>query len=101
MWSTVDMSDDATAAAASPLSPDALSTEQRSGESAASPAVDSDSLLKSAETADADVVGAVYAVRDRFGAQGLRDLIALAERELVVTEQALAELAESQNPDGS
>lgn len=45
------------------------------------------------------VAEAVTMVRDRFGASGLRDVIALAERELAVAEAALAELAASVGPD--
>ena len=42
--------------------------------------------------ADPTVVEAVHSVRDRFGAAGLRDMIALAQVELDVAEQALREL---------
>lgn len=48
---------------------------------------------------DPVVVDAVTMVRDRFGASGLRDVIALAERELAVVEAALAELAAAVGPD--
>ena len=41
---------------------------------------------------DPAVVDAVEHVRDRFGAAGLRDMIALAQHELVTVEQALEEL---------
>lgn len=43
--------------------------------------------------ADPAVVEAVEHVRDRFGAHGLRDMIALAQHELAVAEAALADLA--------
>ncbi len=42
---------------------------------------------------DPVVVDAVMMVRDRFGASGLRDAIALAQRELAVAEAAAAHLA--------
>lgn len=48
---------------------------------------------------DPHVVDVVEGVRDRFGAGGLRDLIALASRELEVAERALAELAEDIEAD--
>lgn len=41
---------------------------------------------------DPTVVEAVHSVRDRFGAAGLRDMLALARVELDVAEQALREL---------
>ena len=41
---------------------------------------------------DPGVVEAVQHVRDRFGAAGLRDMIAVAQHELVTAEQALDEL---------
>lgn len=41
---------------------------------------------------DPAVAEAVHSVRDRFGAHGLRDLIALARLELELAEQALASL---------
>jgi hypothetical protein len=41
---------------------------------------------------DPVVVEAVTTVRDRFGAAGLRDMIHLAERELVTVEAALERL---------
>jgi hypothetical protein len=44
---------------------------------------------------DPAVVEAVEAVRDRFGAAGLRDMIELAQRELVTAEAALAELRDA------
>jgi hypothetical protein len=44
---------------------------------------------------DPAVVEAVEGVRDRFGAAGLRDLIAVARRELTVAEEALAQLREA------
>jgi len=40
------------------------------------------------------IVDAVDQVRNRFGATGLRQLIAVAEAELEETERALAELAD-------
>jgi hypothetical protein len=40
------------------------------------------------------IVDAVDQVRNRFGAAGLRQLIAVAETELAETERALAELAD-------
>ncbi len=43
---------------------------------------------------DPGVAEAVHQVRDRFGASGLRDLIALAGYELDLAEQALASLRE-------
>lgn len=45
------------------------------------------------EDVDPMVATAVADVRDRFGAEGLRDLIALATRELNVVEQAERDLA--------
>lgn len=42
---------------------------------------------------DPAVVEAVEHIRDRFGVTGLRDVLALAERELRTAEAALAELA--------
>lgn len=42
---------------------------------------------------DPAVVEAVTTVRDRFGAGGLRDMIALASAELTVVEEALAQLS--------
>lgn len=41
---------------------------------------------------DPAVAEAVHSVRDRFGAHGLRDLIALAGHELELAERALASL---------
>ena len=41
---------------------------------------------------DPEVVAAVAHIRDSFGAQGLRDLVRLAEEELLPAERALAEL---------
>lgn len=41
---------------------------------------------------DPAVVEAVEAVRDRFGAAGLRDMIGIAQRELRTAEEALARL---------
>lgn len=41
---------------------------------------------------DPAVVEAVTTVRDRFGAAGLRDMIDLAQRELVTVEAALERL---------
>lgn len=43
---------------------------------------------------DPAVVDAVEHVRDRFGAAGLRDMIALAQHELVTVEEALEALRE-------
>lgn len=43
---------------------------------------------------DPAITEAVVHVRDRFGAQGLCDLIALAREELAAAEAALKELAE-------
>jgi hypothetical protein len=48
---------------------------------------------------DPAVVQAVEHIRDRFGVTGLRDVLALAERELRVAEAALAELAREAEPD--
>lgn len=48
---------------------------------------------------DPSVVSAVLRVRDRFGAHGLRDLIALAQEELDGVERALAELREDLEAD--
>lgn len=44
---------------------------------------------------DPAVVEAVEHVRDRFGAVGLRDMIGLAQRELVTVEEALQALRET------
>lgn len=41
---------------------------------------------------DPAVVDAVEHVRDRFGAAGLRDMIKLAQHELVTVEEALEKL---------
>jgi hypothetical protein len=43
---------------------------------------------------DAMVADAVRSVRDRFGADGLRDLVALATAEIRSSEQAVADLGE-------
>lgn len=50
---------------------------------------------------DRAIVDAVMQIRDRFGAYGLRDMIALAEREPAATEAALQELGshEQDPPD--
>ncbi len=48
---------------------------------------------------DPVVAEAVISVRDRFGASGLRDMIALAETELARVEAALAELADAVRPE--
>lgn len=45
---------------------------------------------------DPIVVDAVASVRDRFGAQGLSELIALAQQELIAAEAALRELSDDQ-----
>jgi hypothetical protein len=44
---------------------------------------------------DPAVVEAVEAVRDRFGAAGLRDMIGLAQQELVAAQEALVRLREA------
>lgn len=44
--------------------------------------------------ADPVVAEAVIRVRDRFGAVGLRDMVALARHEIEVAEAALAQLAQ-------
>ena len=50
---------------------------------------------------DKAIVDAVLRIRDRFGAYGLRDMIALAERELAVAETAMRELGpHEQDPPG-
>ncbi|WP_129668814.1 hypothetical protein [Phytoactinopolyspora endophytica] len=49
--------------------------------------------------ADPMVVDAVQIVRDRFGAVGLRSLIALASQELVRVEEAEARLAAIENTE--
>jgi hypothetical protein len=43
---------------------------------------------------DAMVADAVKSVRDRFGADGLRDLVALATAEIRSSEQAVADLSD-------
>ncbi|MFP5336536.1 MAG: hypothetical protein ACLGIV_14625 [Actinomycetes bacterium] len=48
---------------------------------------------------DPAVVEAVMTVRDRFGAGGLRDMIALASAELTVVEEALAQLGVPEPPE--
>ena len=48
---------------------------------------------------DAMVADAVRAVRDRFGADGLRDLVALAQSELESSERAVADLAPTAEPE--
>jgi hypothetical protein len=52
---------------------------------------------------DAMVADAVRSVRDRFGADGLRDLVELATAEIRSSERAVADLAEldtrSSTPD--
>lgn len=50
------------------------------------------------EEVDPMVADAVTNVRDRFGAEGLRDLIALAKAELVRVEQAERDLAAAVEP---
>lgn len=47
---------------------------------------------------DAMVVDAVRSVRDRFGADGLRDLVALATAEIQSSERAVADLGELSTP---
>jgi hypothetical protein len=49
---------------------------------------------------DPAVVEAVEAVRDRFGAAGLRDLITLGQRELVTAEEALMRLRAAVEENG-
>jgi hypothetical protein len=46
------------------------------------------------DTTEPEVTEAVTHVRDRFGVEGLRHLIALASEELRVAEEAISELAE-------
>jgi len=45
---------------------------------------------------DREIIGAVDSIRNRFGAVGLRQLIALAEEELADTEIAIRELSDAQ-----
>jgi hypothetical protein len=47
---------------------------------------------------DAMVADAVKTVRDRFGADGLRDLVALATAEIESSERAVADLGELAEP---
>lgn len=47
---------------------------------------------------DALVVDVVTRVRDRFGADGLRDLVSLAQRELSAVEQAEAGFQQIDDP---
>jgi hypothetical protein len=47
---------------------------------------------------DAMVADAVKTVRDRFGADGLRDLVALATAEIKSSERAVADLAAIEEP---
>jgi hypothetical protein len=47
---------------------------------------------------DAMVADAVRSVRDRFGADGLRDLVALASAEIQSSERAVADLGEIDAP---
>jgi hypothetical protein len=47
---------------------------------------------------DAMVADAVRSVRDRFGADGLRDLVALASAEIASSERAVADLGEIDRP---
>ena len=47
---------------------------------------------------DAMVADAVRTVRDRFGADGLRDLVALATAEIRSSERAVADLGEVSEP---
>jgi hypothetical protein len=47
---------------------------------------------------DAMVADAVRTVRDRFGADGLKDLVALATAEIQSSERAAADLAEVAEP---
>ncbi len=47
---------------------------------------------------DAMVADAVRSVRDRFGADGLRDLVALATAEIQSSERAVADLGEIDAP---
>jgi hypothetical protein len=49
-------------------------------------------MSSSHQEPDPAVVEAVEHVRDRFGAAGLRDMIALAQHELVTVEEALEAL---------
>ncbi|MBA9004726.1 MULTISPECIES: hypothetical protein [Thermomonospora] len=50
---------------------------------------------------DKAIVDAVLQIRDRFGVYGLRDMIALAERELAAAEAALREFGSpEQAPPG-
>ncbi|UER55221.1 hypothetical protein HJG43_12485 [Kineosporiaceae bacterium SCSIO 59966] len=51
------------------------------------------------EQADPAVVEAVIAVRDRFGVNGLRDMIRLAEAELATAQEAVRRLGELTRPD--
>ena len=54
--------------------------------------IDAGSRIAVEAQVDPAVAEAVHSVRDRFGAHGLRDLIALAGYELELAEQALASL---------
>jgi hypothetical protein len=47
---------------------------------------------------DAMVADAVRSVRDRFGADGLRDLVALASAEIASSGRAVADLGEIDRP---
>ncbi len=47
---------------------------------------------------DAMVADAVRTIRDRFGADGLRDLVALASEEIRSSELAVADLGEVAEP---
>ncbi|HET7326180.1 MAG TPA: hypothetical protein VFJ14_02725 [Nocardioidaceae bacterium] len=49
------------------------------------------------EEIDPIIVDNVEHVRDRFGAQGLREMIELARQELDAAEAALAELSEGES----
>jgi hypothetical protein len=53
-------------------------------------------LPESAEDVDPVVAEMVVAVRDRFGLRGLRDAQAMIGKEIVLAEQALAELTADQ-----
>ena len=50
---------------------------------------------------DPAVVDAVEHVRDRFGAAGLRDMIKLAQHELVTVEEALEKLRRDVEQEGA
>jgi hypothetical protein len=59
---------------------------------------DGGELMEPDADVDAMVADAVRSVRDRFGADGLRDLVVLASAEIQSSERAVADLGEMDAP---